>query len=202
MSPRHEQFPSSPDGSQLGGLPAWTRVTFLGLTQGQLGFLEEYFLICALLVTGWGGRAASPRHTESCLTPEQGTLLSGCLWGTAGSASAAFSARLARRDCPHSIHIGRSREHPLARRLGWQGSRPAEGGPCLLGPLGGAVSKSGCREAWRGLIPCPITATAMAWQGPGPLDPDPLAQALTCFTAVGLLGGYWAVSDPGYRPHT
>lgn len=52
------------------------------------------------------------------------------------------------------------------------------------------------------LTPCPIAATAIGWQGPSPLDPDPLAQALTCFTAVGLLGSHWAVSDPGYRPHT
>lgn len=52
----------------------------------------------------------------------------------------------------------------------------------------------------------PHRSHACTRQDPSPMNPDLrtdfLAQALTCFTAVGLLGGHWAVSDPGYHRHT
>lgn len=49
-------------------------------------------------------------------------------------------------------------------------------------------------------VPLPRLSHDCAQQGPGSLDPDLrnyfLAQALTCCTAVGLLGGQWAGLTP------
>jgi len=147
-------------------------------------------------------RPVTPRLPKAVFWPlSRGILLCGGLTGTAESARATFSARLVSRVLPS--------QHPP----GWvlRASPRKEAGPARLRASGGWALAFGalgrcCREAWRGLIPCPVAAVSAPGRAPLPGDPDPraglLAQALTCFAAVGLLGGHWAVSDPSYHCHT